>query len=152
MSTAVNDQHAGKQLDFVIKQIKRHRARQKGCVHEDTFAERHFVRDGPRLGEEEGGTWGWMIRDGQIRVRLVKTTGSGGVGGQRGFLGENNLDISDGEPGLSNHNGRRAGHVVSESDLPRAFVDAPMFDGLVEEGVANQRKQKRQNKVLCRAL
>ena len=45
-----------------------------------------------------------------------------------------------------------AGSALRESHLPRSFASAPMLDGLVEEDVANQRQQERQQEVFRQTL
>ena len=53
MFLPINDEHARKELNLVTEQLEGHRTRQESGIHENTFAERHLVRDRPWLAKSK---------------------------------------------------------------------------------------------------
>lgn len=65
---------------------------------------------------------------------------------------EGHLNIRDRQPRFVNDQGRIAGGVVREGDLPGTFSGATVFDFAVEERVADQGQQKGQNEMFERPV
>jgi hypothetical protein len=122
MFLPINNHHAAEQLNLVTEQLEGNSARQKGRIHENTFPERHLVRDRP-----------W----------LAKQQSHGTIHGRQGRSGKPDLDVGDGQPGLVNQDRRDVVASGCESHPPRTVAGAAMLDALVENNVANQRQQER---------
>ena len=122
----VNRQHPWDELDFMAEQLERNRAGQRSHVHENALAERNVERHG---------------------LRLRKSQRAGKVCRRDFSAGEHNPQVCDGEPGLVDDDGGRAGNVMGEGYLPRAITGSTVLDDGINDGIPNQRDDEDEEEV-----
>jgi len=127
----VDDQNARQQFNLVPENLEGDRPRQKRRVHKDAFSKWDIVRHRAGLTENQG-------------ICFLRRS--------YGLLGKVDLNISDRQPRLINHELRPALNTVCEHNRPGSFACTPTLNFSIEEGVTNHRQDKRQDEMLHRAI